>query len=495
MPGRAAIPQPVAASTRMALVPMSALALGLLYSACGGDGAVEPPEDVAILVSRTTVSFAAVEGDALPAGTEVVVTGSNDAPLGPLTIEVVHPLDAERTDWLSHTIAGNELVLRPATTDVYPRTYTATVRVHAQDADITPASIAVTYAVAGLPRDLQILANGAGSATIATTVAGAMCTIVFGQPDAGCARSLPFGTQLTLTVTSTNGSTFEGWSGGCTGTGTCTLTMDDDRAVTALLAPPPSGGDLLVFGDAALFGATAMENPGNVRLVRNLIDFSGTGARAGGTVVARYCGAQIDVTDARCASDWAAFDAEVAAMGYSRVVDIPTSGDDEPIAPDVKVLMYVQFCAGYTAAQANMLRAFAAEGGRIVYVGDDNASLPLKCSPNRFPLGLGANVTLVRGSVGCGGVLLSSASLRPHLITAGVQDLEVDCASELVPGSAATALFYDASGTRALGVASPVNTTPLSEEEGIAWDAGQNTQGDLRPTPTGTLRPTRRGGG
>ena len=496
MPRHAAPPLPAAVPARASLLPVSALALCLLYSACGGEGAVEPPDDVTILVSRTTVSFDAVEGAALPAGVAVAVMSSNEAPLGPLTIEVVHPAGAERTDWLSHTVTGGDLMLRPATTDVYPRTYTATVRVRVQDGDVTPASIAVTFAVSGLPRDLVILGDGAGSATIATTVAGGACTILFGQPDAGCARSLPFGTSIALSVTSTNGSTFGGWSGGgCAGTGTCTLTMDDDREVTAVLAPPPSGGDLLVFGDAALFGATAMANPGNVRLVRNVIDYAGNGARAGGTVVARYCGSLAGVTDPRCSSDWAAFDAEVAALGYSATLGSYMSSNDDPIAPGVKVLVFVQLCAPYSAAQANVLRAFAAEGGRILYVGDDNASLPLKCSPNDFPEGLGANVTLVRRSLHCGGALLASASVPQQLITAGVQNLEVDCASEVVAGSGASALFYDASGTLALGVTSPVNTTPLTEEERLIWDLKLPQKADVRPSTTSTLRPTPRGGG
>ena len=38
---------------------------------------------------------------------------------------------------------------------------------------------------------------------------------------------------MTLTPTAAAGSTFAGWSGACTGTGTCQVTMDQARAVTA----------------------------------------------------------------------------------------------------------------------------------------------------------------------------------------------------------------------------------------------------------------------
>jgi hypothetical protein len=44
----------------------------------------------------------------------------------------------------------------------------------------------------------------------------------------------PFGTVITLTAVASPGSTFAGWSGGgCTGTGTCTVTLNQDTFVTA----------------------------------------------------------------------------------------------------------------------------------------------------------------------------------------------------------------------------------------------------------------------
>jgi uncharacterized repeat protein (TIGR02543 family) len=41
-----------------------------------------------------------------------------------------------------------------------------------------------------------------------------------------------------LTASPSEGSTFAGWSGsGCSGTGTCTVTMDVDKSVTASFNP------------------------------------------------------------------------------------------------------------------------------------------------------------------------------------------------------------------------------------------------------------------
>ncbi len=48
-----------------------------------------------------------------------------------------------------------------------------------------------------------------------------------------CTESINIGLSNILTATPATGQTFTGWSGACTGTGTCTVSMTQDRAVTA----------------------------------------------------------------------------------------------------------------------------------------------------------------------------------------------------------------------------------------------------------------------
>jgi hypothetical protein len=53
-----------------------------------------------------------------------------------------------------------------------------------------------------------------------------------------CSVMLDEGTAVSLVASPTGGSIFAGWSGDCTGTGSCSPTMDAARSVTATFVPP-----------------------------------------------------------------------------------------------------------------------------------------------------------------------------------------------------------------------------------------------------------------
>ncbi|MFL5353509.1 OmpA family protein [Archangium sp.] len=72
---------------------------------------------------------------------------------------------------------------------------------------------------------------GKGSGTVVTSPAAINC----GPGCASASADFREGTQVSLTATARPGSTFAGWSGGCTGTtNPCTLTVDAAATVTAL---------------------------------------------------------------------------------------------------------------------------------------------------------------------------------------------------------------------------------------------------------------------
>ena len=81
---------------------------------------------------------------------------------------------------------------------------------------------------------LTLVKAGTGSGTVTSSPSGINC-------GSTCSANYNNGTSVTLTATASSGSTFAGWSGACTGTGSCSVTMDAAKSVTATFnVSPPS---------------------------------------------------------------------------------------------------------------------------------------------------------------------------------------------------------------------------------------------------------------
>jgi YVTN family beta-propeller protein len=116
------------------------------------------------------------------------------------------------------------------------------------------------------PSTLTVTPAGTGSGTVTSAPAGINC-------GATCASPFAHGTSITLTAAAASGSVFAGWSGGgCSSTGTCTLTLNADTTVTGTFnpAPPPSSYPQVVKADGPvgywrlgeLSGTTAADSAG-----------------------------------------------------------------------------------------------------------------------------------------------------------------------------------------------------------------------------------------
>ena len=76
---------------------------------------------------------------------------------------------------------------------------------------------------------LTVSKAGSGGGTVTSSPAGINC-------GATCTAMYNTGMGVTLTATPDATSILSGWSGGCAGTGTCTVTMDANKSVTATFA-------------------------------------------------------------------------------------------------------------------------------------------------------------------------------------------------------------------------------------------------------------------
>jgi uncharacterized protein (TIGR03437 family) len=80
--------------------------------------------------------------------------------------------------------------------------------------------------------NLTVTTSGTGSGAVTHSPQGTSC-------GANC-YNFPAGTTVTLSTTPNAGSTFSGWSGACSGTGACAVTMNSNLSVTAVFNTAPT---------------------------------------------------------------------------------------------------------------------------------------------------------------------------------------------------------------------------------------------------------------
>src|SRR5207245_2882088 len=103
--------------------------------------------------------------------------------------------------------------------------------------------------------------------TIISTPAGISC-------GATCAALFPNGTPMSLAAAPDALNTFDGWSGPCTGTGTCDFTLTADTTATAAFTGPPAaitvtapnGGNTFTAGTTTSITWTYTGAPGNIKI-------------------------------------------------------------------------------------------------------------------------------------------------------------------------------------------------------------------------------------
>ncbi len=101
--------------------------------------------------------------------------------------------------------------------------------------------------------NLTVGKGGTGTGVVTSSPSGINC-------GSDCIESYNAGTVVTLTAVADGNSTFGGWSGACSGTGTCSVTMDASKSVTAtfniktytITATAGTGGNIMPSGSVTV---------------------------------------------------------------------------------------------------------------------------------------------------------------------------------------------------------------------------------------------------
>lgn len=93
-----------------------------------------------------------------------------------------------------------------------------------------------------------------GSGIVTSNLAGIYC-------GTSCSTTFPTGSSITLTATPDTGFTFAGWGGACAGTGSCTLTIDAAKSVSAFFSATTNSLAISMAGTGV---GTVTSNPAGI---------------------------------------------------------------------------------------------------------------------------------------------------------------------------------------------------------------------------------------
>jgi hypothetical protein len=265
-------------------LPTSAL-LVVMALACGGKDSTGPGRLPSIALASSAVTFDAAVGGANPAPTSVSITNSGGGALTGIAVGTI-AYGAGASGWLSASMTGTSaptnLSLQATTGVLSVGSHTATIPITASGATNSPQTVSVTLtlAAAGGNATLTVSGGGTGNGSIASQsglTPAIACAVVAGSAGtSGCSASYPSGTTITLTATPGAASTFGGWSGSCSGTGTCAMTTSTtDRAVVATFTPTAVGSHAIAFESFRLSVNEIWKvNPDGTGLIRLTTDNS-----------------------------------------------------------------------------------------------------------------------------------------------------------------------------------------------------------------------------
>jgi hypothetical protein len=238
---------------------------------------------------------------------------------------------------------------------------------------------------------------------------------------------------------------------------------DVDRFGCEAITVP--GRDVVVFNDINIFDNNAMEDADNVRLVRNLVTYTTSGSRNNGDVVMMDRGRNAKCFENQECNDsgWATMRTVIANEGFTISNVFSTSGSLSSIPANVKVMFLVMPTQAYTVEEINAFKSFAAQGGRLIFIGEWEGFYEHINVQNQFLLSMGAVLHNTGGALDCGYTIIPAVSNRVHPIMEGIDDLTIGCASVIEPGPDDFPLFYDTTNTHVLAGVAKIDSTPITE--------------------------------
>ena len=199
--------------------------------------------------------------------------------------------------------------------------------------------------------ELSVSMSGSGSGRVTSIPEGIYC-----EPE--CAQGFVNGTPVTLSASPYSGSEFSGWSGGCSGTGPCTLTLSEATTVSSgfelvatdiadLVTPYVNASDMAAIRD----GFSTIELNGQWNFVHDGVDIYPEGslkafqAVCDGRVRWMYTGSEQVIVMLDCNSTFTAeynFETQVPQTGNIQLANILVAEGQTVAQGDIIGHLYVE---------------------------------------------------------------------------------------------------------------------------------------------------------
>lgn len=256
-------------------------------------------------------------------------------------------------------------------------------------------------------------------------------------------------------VTSGSGTAQTAWTlGPASGVQTLTVTGSGlgSLSVTAQTTSGGSGstGEFIVLHDVNWADNSYGNGAGNVQFKKNLVNFTIGGARAAANKVMLVDFGTLSYYN--FSSNWSVFAATLLAEGYTGY-NTTNRANLVSVPADVKVVILHVPSGSFTTSEVNGIKSFLAQGGRVLYIGENSGFQYTLNAANALLATMGA-------TTGSSGACVYEAlpTITAHQLTAGTTGFTVNCASKVIPGSGDQVLMRDGSGN-AIVVIANVNTT------------------------------------
>ncbi len=301
--------------------------------------------------------------------------------------------------------------------------------------------------------------------------------------------------------TDASGTRSTTWTlGGTAGTQTLTASASGLGTVQATASAvaaggATAGGDIVVIDDVNAFddnyGLSKSGSSyvyGNAQFIRNLVNFNTSGARAAANKTLLL--ADRGNSDYTLAGyNWTNFGALLVSLGLPWR-QTASHADVNPVASDVKLLIIHTPATYFSYSEINSLKQFAAEGGRILFIGENSAYYSGQALETSFlhSMGASSSFTVVPACAAWGEVVRSVANpLTSGYPATGTGGFYQICSSyHTGHGATETPIMYDASNL-VVGTVVQVNTTPLPPAEMAALRslrAMRSPQAPAKPSST-----------